>query len=179
MSETDHYQNNSRKELSSKEEIDFNKATNEYIKKLSNIDPVLAGVMKSAIIHTFGSLDYQTYEGTYEELNTYLNDILPETSRQTGFCKLKPVSAKLAHWLNIESNKLVTVPELTASVWKELKKRNLIDQEDKRVFRVDQEAAELFGLNMEKTNASTSHMDPIGFNFCNLQTYIAHANKID
>lgn len=183
MSEKDllyvnHYQTLRRKELSESEESEFNKFTNQYIERLATIDPVLAGIMKNTISDAFGSNDYQTFEGTLEELNNYISKVLPKEPIKTGFCVLKPVSARLAHWLNIDSNSMLTGPRVTQLVWEKLKEKNLVYESDKRVFRADHESTELFGLNIEVVNASTSHRDLEGFNFCNLQRYIAHANQL-
>jgi hypothetical protein len=167
-----------RKELSLDEEGNFNEATNSYISKLAEIDPVLAGIMKNQILYAFGSNDYQTFEGTEQELNSYIGKPLPKEPKRTGFCIERPVSQRLANWLNIDTSSMLTGPKLTKLVWEELKRRNLVYQEDKRVFRVDQETAELFGLNMVVVNSSTDHRDTNGFNFCNLQRYIVSANTI-
>lgn len=183
MSEKDllnvnHHQSLKRKYISVKEECDFNKATNSYISELTTIDPVLAGIMKTQILYTFGSNDYQTFDGTQEELNNYIGKTLPKEPKTTGFAVPKPVSARLANWLNIDSNSMLSGPQLTKLVWEQLKNRNLVYEFDKRVFRTDQELAELFGLDMEIVNSSISHTDTLGLNFYNLQKHVAYANTI-
>ena len=57
-----------------------------------------------------------------------------------------------------------------------LKARNLISKDDGRVFRTNKEVTDVLGVS-EKVNESNSHKDKYGFNFCNLQTYIANAMR--
>jgi chromatin remodeling complex protein RSC6 len=73
-------------------------------------------------------------------------------------------------------------PEITKQVWKQMKERGLTYENDKRVFRTNAEVSKLFNVP-ESVNNSTTYNDlENGFNFCNLQKYIAHAigkNKVE
>jgi len=69
---------------------------------------------------------------------------------------------------------MMSGPQITSKVWGQLKERELTYTEDKRVFRTNDEISKIFGVP-KSVNKSTTHNDPNGFNFCNLQRYIAHA----
>jgi hypothetical protein len=167
-----------RVDLTKKQESDFYRFTNAYIENLRTLCPVLAYHTKHACVDMFGDSDYNTFEGTVVELESNLDERL-KLHTATGFSKEMPVSNRLSNWLNIESTTLLTGPQLTKLVWEKLKEKNLYYEQDKRVFRVDEESSKLFELDMENVNISTSHKDTTGFNFCNLQTAIARANKTE
>jgi chromatin remodeling complex protein RSC6 len=92
----------------------------------------------------------------------------------TGFAKPKHVPDKLAKFIGVTSGSELTGPQITSAVWKQLKSRNLLYEKDKRVFRTNKEVSTLFNIPAT-VNSSINHRDENGFNFCNLQTYIAHA----
>jgi hypothetical protein len=92
----------------------------------------------------------------------------------TGFAKPQPVPDKLAKFIGVKSGTELTGPTITSKVWTQLKERGLTYEKDKRVFRTDKEVSELFNVP-SSVNKSQDHRDKKGFNFCNLQTYIANA----
>lgn len=96
--------------------------------------------------------------------------------KPTGFAKPQVVPEKLAKFIGVKGGSELTGPEITSAVWKQLKARNLTFEKDKRVFRTNKEVSALFNVPATVNN-STDHRDEHGFNFCNLQTYIAHALK--
>lgn len=97
--------------------------------------------------------------------------------KPTGFIKTKPVPKKFASFLGVKEGSEMSGPSITREVWKQLKERNLVSEKDKRVFRTNKEVSELFGVPLS-VNKSDDHTDvKKGFNFCNLQTYIANAMK--
>lgn len=96
--------------------------------------------------------------------------------KATGFAKPQPVPEKLAKFIGVTAGTELTGPQITSAVWKQLKQRNLTYADDKRVFRTNKEVSSLFNVP-SSVNNSTDHRDEHGFNFCNLQTYIAHALK--
>ena len=98
------------------------------------------------------------------------------THKPTGFAKPQVVPEKLAKFIGVPKNQELTGPEITSAVWAQMKKRNLTYEKDKRVFRTNPEVTKLFGVTAS-VNESTDHKDKNGFNFCNLQTYIAKALK--
>jgi chromatin remodeling complex protein RSC6 len=96
--------------------------------------------------------------------------------KPTGFAKPQVVPEKLAKFIGVKGGSELTGPEITSAVWKQLKSRNLTYEKDKRVFRTNKEVSALFNVPATANN-SVDHRDENGFNFCNLQTYIAHALK--
>ena len=92
----------------------------------------------------------------------------------TGFAKPQPVPDKLAKFIGVKSGTELTGPTITSKVWTQLKERGLTYEKDRRVFRTDKEVSELFNVP-SSVNKSQDHRDKKGFNFCNLQTYIANA----
>lgn len=98
------------------------------------------------------------------------------THKPTGFAKPQVVPEKLAKFIGVRGGAELTGPEITSAVWKQLKSRNLTYENDKRVFRTNKEVSALFNVPASVNN-SVDHRDENGFNFCNLQTYIAHALK--
>lgn len=96
--------------------------------------------------------------------------------KPTGFAKPQVVPEKLAKFIGVKGGSELTGPEITSAVWKQLKSRNLTYENDKRVFRTNKEVSALFNVP-STVNNSVDHRDENGFNFCNLQTYIAHALK--
>ena len=94
--------------------------------------------------------------------------------KPTGFAKQQVVPEKLAKFIGVKTGEELTGPEITSRVWQQLKERNLTYEKDKRVFRTDKTVSDLFGVKSD-VNKSTDHRDKNGFNFCNLQKYIAHA----
>jgi chromatin remodeling complex protein RSC6 len=94
--------------------------------------------------------------------------------KPTGFAKQQVVPEKLAKFIGVNSGDELTGPEITSKVWQQLKDRGLTYDKDKRVFRTDDTVTDLFGVS-KVVNRSTDHRDKNGFNFCNLQKFIAHA----
>ena len=96
--------------------------------------------------------------------------------KPTGFTKPQVVSSKLAKFIGEKSGIELTGPQITKKVWEQLRTRNLFYEKDKRVFRTNDEVSAIFGVP-DSVNKSISHRDEHGFNFCNLQKYIANALK--
>jgi hypothetical protein len=94
----------------------------------------------------------------------------------TGFAKPKPVPDKLAKFIGVSAGTELAGPAVTKLVWAQLKEKGLTYEEDKRVFRTNPEISELFNVP-KSVNKSTDHKDKAGFNFCNLQKYIANAMR--
>jgi len=94
--------------------------------------------------------------------------------KPTGFAKKTPVPKVLASFIGVEADTMMSGPEITSKVWAQLKAKNLTYEKDKRVFRTNEEISKIFGVP-KSVNKSTTHNDKDGFNFCNLQRFIAHA----
>lgn len=92
----------------------------------------------------------------------------------TGFAKPQSVPDKLAKFIGVKPGTELTGPIITSKVWAQLKERGLTFEKDKRVFRTNKEVSDLFKVP-SSVNKSEDHRDKEGFNFCNLQTYIANA----
>lgn len=97
-------------------------------------------------------------------------------SEPTGFIKTTPVPKKLAKFLGVKEGDELSGPEITRRVWKTLAEKGLQYEKDKRVFRTNKEVTNVFGVD-KSVNKSTTYNDENGFNFCNIQRYIAHALK--
>ncbi len=96
--------------------------------------------------------------------------------KKTGFNKPKVVPEKLAKFIGVASGTELTGPEVTKKVWFQLREKGLMYEKDKRVFRTNQEVSDVFDVP-KFVNKSTRHDDKEGFNFRNLQKYIANAYK--
>lgn len=94
----------------------------------------------------------------------------------TGFAKEQVVPKELAKFIGVAEGSSLTGPQITKKVWEQLKARNLTYANDKRIFRTDKVVSKIFNVP-ESVNTSTNHKDKAGFNFCNLQTFIANALK--
>ena len=95
-------------------------------------------------------------------------------TKPTGFIKKSEIKGKLAKYIKVEKDVQLSGPELTKEIWKQLSERGLQYSKDKRVFRTDDETEDVFGVP-KSVNKITSHKDPNGFNFCNIQKYISYA----
>ena len=96
--------------------------------------------------------------------------------KPTGFIKPKPVPEKLAKFIGVEVGAELTRPEVTKRVWSQLIDRGLTNENDKRIFKTNTEVSKVFNIP-DSVNKSTHHRDKDGFNFCNLQKFIANAMK--
>lgn len=94
--------------------------------------------------------------------------------KATGFAKPKAVPEKLAKFIGVNPGTELTGPQVTKKVWSQLKEKGLTYENDKRVFRTNAEVSELFNVP-KSVNKSVDHKDKAGFNFCNLQKFIANA----
>lgn len=103
-------------------------------------------------------------------------------NKKTGFTKPEVVPENLAKFVGLPKGTVMPRTELTKEVYKKIKERKLYYEEDNRVLRADKEIQKLFNLP-ENVNNSIDAKDKNGFNFFNLQTYIARcysqAIKID
>jgi len=91
---------------------------------------------------------------------------------KTGFTKPTIVPDKLSSLIGLERGTIMSRTELTKLIYHELHKRDLYYKNDKRVLRADNEIRKIFNLP-ESVNQSVDPKDKNGFNFYNLQKYIA------
>jgi hypothetical protein len=109
--------------------------------------------------------------------------------KPTGFERERPVCGELAKFIGVEDGTLLKGPVITSKVWDQFKTRGLVFtghgkegdadylKQDKRVLRVTDQEAALFGVNKELVNKSTSHEDPNGLNFKTIHKYIKYASN--
>lgn len=90
----------------------------------------------------------------------------------SGFTKATAIPDKLAEFIKEPTGTEMSRTLLTKKIYNEIKKRNLLYENDGRVFRADAEFKKLFDLP-DSVNTSTNPKDKLGFNFYNLQKYIA------
>jgi len=137
---------------------------------------------------------FQTVSSAFKKLESaYKHDIKKVRKHKqkrngphvpTGFAKEQAVPEKLAKFIKVKAGSMMTGPRITSAVWKQLTARGLTfagdkdHKSDKRVFRTNTEVTELFGVPAS-VNKSTNHQDKNGFNFCNLQKFIANAMKTE
>ena len=93
---------------------------------------------------------------------------------KSDFLKTYHIGGKLATYLEVSEGTKKTRPEITKQFYMILQKRNLIYEQDKRIFRVDSETSKIFGIPVS-VNDVNDHTDTNGFNFYNLQKYIQYA----
>lgn len=92
--------------------------------------------------------------------------------KPTGFGKLRAVPDKLADLVGIDKGTIMSRPEFTKKFYKLLDDRKLYYEGDRRVLRVDNEISRVLNISMD-VNKSTNYKDDNGFNFYNVQKFIA------
>lgn len=91
---------------------------------------------------------------------------------ETGFTKSEIVPDNLAKFIGIDKGTEMPRTALTKLVYNEIKNRKLYYEKDRRVLRADEELKKIFKLP-DSVNMSINPKDELGFNFFNLQKYIA------
>jgi chromatin remodeling complex protein RSC6 len=92
--------------------------------------------------------------------------------KQTGFTKPEVVPDNIAKLLDLDKGSSMPRTEVTKEIYKVIQSKGLHYADDKRVFRADKELKKVFNLP-DSVNKSTDPKDKSGFNFYNLQSYIA------
>ncbi len=96
--------------------------------------------------------------------------------KQSGFAKPMVIPPKLAKYIGHETGTVMSRTDITKEIYAQLKKRKLYYDKDERVLRADAETKKLFDLP-STVNDSVDPKDPNGFNFFNIQKYIANCYK--
>lgn len=91
-----------------------------------------------------------------------------------GFNKKSVIPDKMTDLVSITRGTAMSTPEYTSALFKELKKRGLYYEKDRRVLRVDKEVTEVLGVP-ESVNKSIDSKDENGFNISTIQSYISKA----
>lgn len=99
----------------------------------------------------------------------------PDKRKMKGFTKLEDIPEDVCNLLGISYPSEITRNELANKLRDLLKKRKLIYQEDKRIYRVDEEISKIFNIDMS-VNEIIDSKDKSGFNMYNIHRYLA--NKI-
>ena len=99
-----------------------------------------------------------------------------QNSEKTGLNKKFILSNKLCKLVNVDNGSEFSIPEFTKLICNELKKRKLVYEKDKRIFRVDSEFSDILKIN-KSVNNSINYPDKNGFNIGTMQTYISEAIK--
>lgn len=94
--------------------------------------------------------------------------------KKSGIVKPKIVPDKLADFIEVQKGSELTRTDVAKKVWEQLRKRGLISDDDKRVFKTDKVITDLFGVPTSVNKIKDCH-DKKGFNFYNLQSYIKNA----
>jgi chromatin remodeling complex protein RSC6 len=97
-------------------------------------------------------------------------------NKPTGFVKKSVIPADLLKLVNEKPGVEMSMPEYTRKLYAEIKKRNLFYEDDRRVFRADDQFKKIFGLK-DSVNESTNYKDKNGFNFSTLQYHISQVTK--
>lgn len=92
--------------------------------------------------------------------------------KQTGFTRSEVVPDGIAKLIGLNKGSVMPRTEVTKEIYKVIQERDLYYTKDKRVLRADNEIMKLFSLS-KNVNKSTDPKDKKGFNFYNLQSYIA------
>lgn len=96
-----------------------------------------------------------------------------KANKKTGFTKSEVVPLKLAKLIGVKKGTTMARTQVTKEIYSVIKDRELYYEKDKRVLRADKEIRKVFGLP-NSVNKSTDPRDKNGFNFFNIQTYIAN-----
>lgn len=99
-----------------------------------------------------------------------------ENTSNTGFNKKLKLPDEFCSLIHVEKNTYMTMPEFTKCIFTILKERNLYYNDDKRIFRTDEELSKIFEIDIS-VNDSTQYPDKNGFNIRTIQKYITNAYK--
>jgi len=103
----------------------------------------------------------------------YNSNGLNVEKKKTGFTTNEIVPPSLCELVNIDYGTKMPRTELTRKIYDVIKERKLYFNQDKRVLRADDQIKKIFKLS-ENVNESKSYNDKDGFNFYNIQKYIAN-----
>ena len=155
---------------------DYNELKNVFNNFLEN---VLNGTKEIKTI--IKKIDKQTYKNDVNKKNQIKKDII--VKKEKGFAEEKLVPEPIQIFFNLEKGIKMSRTKVGGLFQEYLKKNNLkgnINEKnkiDKRIYKIDNELAKLFGLSkeeMEKINSCSSSTIkyPNGYNFSNYQTWI-------
>tara|TARA_Y100000780_G_C13601921_1_gene384989 strand:+ start:279 stop:932 length:654 start_codon:yes stop_codon:yes gene_type:complete len=95
-------------------------------------------------------------------------------NNSTGIMRKIEINGKLADWLGVDEDTKLSRPEINSLIWKVMKEKDMIYEDDGRVFVIDKNTAKLFGIS-SKGIKSRDHNDKEGLNFSTLGKAISYA----
>lgn len=153
---------------------DINVDSNKFVTTLDTLKKIVSNNIK----------EMRDIKNNLKKLETmYSHDVVKVTKssgkkkktreqKPTGFGKMRQVPDKLADLIKIERGTIMSRPEFTQKFYKLLGDKKLYYEGDKRVLRVDNEISKALDIPMSVNN-STHFKDSNGFNFFNVQKFIA------
>jgi chromatin remodeling complex protein RSC6 len=114
------------------------------------------------------------YDNDIDKVNNSKRQI--NTTGKYGFMAEVKLPNDLADLIKVERGTKMSRTEYTSKLYDELKIRNLACENNKRIFRADEEMKRVFHLS-EEVNNSLSDKDKNGFNYKTIQTHLANAFK--
>jgi hypothetical protein len=137
---------------------------------LKTLDKKVSDAMKDQL-KTFREDIKALWSVHKEELSKKKTKKNKKPHKPTGFEKKRSYFGKLAEYIDVSDNTLLSGPELTSKVWNAFDKNGRKLKSDKRVIVVDKEISELFDVSLS-VNKIKDSKDQNGFNFCTLQRYL-------
>lgn len=120
------------------------------------------------------------YQKTINKVNK--NNTI-KNKKKAGITKVTRIPDVLADLIGVKKGTEMTRIDLGKHIHDVFKSRDLLYEKDRRIMRVDDELAKIFGTTtaVNKSTDPKANID-IGFNFYNLQSYIKRCfenNKVD
>jgi hypothetical protein len=115
----------------------------------------------------------QLYES--DLVKAYKSKKTKRESVEYGIQKKKPIPDNLASMLKLEKSTELSLPQLSKYIYGELKNRNLMYPQNKRIFRVDEELSRVLEIPLS-VNKYTE-INENGFNYKNIQSHLLRILK--
>lgn len=93
---------------------------------------------------------------------------------KTGFMKAKKIPDKLAKYLNLDKDTTMVRNDLVKIMYNKIRSEGMINNDDKRIFRPDDELIKIFGLNKEIVLNTNDPKNKECFSFFTLQKHLAN-----
>lgn len=125
-------------------------------------------------LKTFAKEIRQTYQQDIKKVKKLRRH--KENSNSTGFNKKIMFPKKMCELIGLDKESEMSIPQYTSKIYCELKKRNLVYEDDKRIYRVDKQFMDILNIK-ESVNKSINYPDENGLNIGTMQTYVNNALK--
>lgn len=119
-------------------------------------------------------------ESKYKSLNkayeATIKKMTPKKRKntKTGIMKEQEIKGDFADWLGVDEGTMLTRPQIYKKMVEMLKEKDMVADDDGRVYVPDKNTAKLFGIS-SKGMKSRNYKDKNGFNILNAQTRIKYA----